>query len=434
MCLIETKSENASSAIIEVIISLLKESFLYNEQKKNKRGVCVNKSILISIFVMIISIASVSAVDCTFDAFGCGVGETAILKWIGAGFIPANDDNAHPISLLNTSYNFEVCCDEISSGSYALTYLSDTTAEAHASNDSSVWGAGMDTVQSNAYSCSVKHATLFTHEEIPPACSGSMGLPACSCDTTNLQDCGNKFYDAVGGNCFDLADGGGCGAARGYIYNSYGPGCTGTDVCVFDQSSPTNGHVADCASANGFDWSLCCAPPEDCTNGADDDGDGLFDCADPDCTPVMPAITCTGTPQNSSAYCNGNDCNSSGAYGTGSWCDLNNCSRETLPGFNEFFYCSYGINDTFSPHLPDGHCCQIGEYWNPLTLSCEQFDPCYPNPPYFCDYRYDTEFLNWTGDIDCHDPGAVPASKACCLALRFGNLEYYSDSNNVIIY
>jgi glucose/arabinose dehydrogenase len=41
--------------------------------------------------------------------------------------------------------------------------------------------------------------------------------------------------------------------------------------------------LVDCADPDCVAGPVCVVPPEQCTNGVDDDGDGLTDCADPDC-------------------------------------------------------------------------------------------------------------------------------------------------------
>ena len=48
-------------------------------------------------------------------------------------------------------------------------------------------------------------------------------------------------------------------------------------------SSLTTGRAGFAVDGNEFTIFNTCLPPEDCTNGIDDDGDGLVDCEDPDC-------------------------------------------------------------------------------------------------------------------------------------------------------
>jgi len=75
-------------------------------------------------------------------------------------------------------------------------------------------------------------------------------------------------------------------------------------------SSHENAHIADC-SVSTFASRLCAAYPEICSDGADNDGDTLVDCADPDCkvwvatpTASLGAKECSGSPQVSE-YCSG---------------------------------------------------------------------------------------------------------------------------------
>lgn len=60
------------------------------------------------------------------------------------------------------------------------------------------------------------------------------------------------------------------------------------EVCAFRMSSEDNAHIADCTNMtqphiNEYDGRLCCEVQEICTDGIDNDGDGLVDCADPEC-------------------------------------------------------------------------------------------------------------------------------------------------------
>ena len=54
----------------------------------------------------------------------------------------------------------------------------------------------------------------------------------------------------------------------------------------------TDGAHGDGGSLNswGLDFTLECTPGEICDNGIDDDGDGLTDCADPDCTSELLSV------------------------------------------------------------------------------------------------------------------------------------------------
>jgi hypothetical protein len=123
-----------------------------------------------------------------------------------------------------------------------------------------------------------------------PYCISEMqGFPQgyCSeyCDLQN-DDCAG---DAV---CLDV--GGGTGLCL--------------DGCAIDADCPTAGY--SCLPFNG---ALVClptpAPETECSNLFDDDGDGLFDCQDPDCqaTPLCkPGMTATGLPCSVSNECSAN--------------------------------------------------------------------------------------------------------------------------------
>jgi uncharacterized repeat protein (TIGR01451 family) len=70
-----------------------------------------------------------------------------------------------------------------------------------------------------------------------------------------------------------------------------GDACT-TDACVAGACVSTP--IVDCSTN----------PPEDCSNGSDDDGDGLIDCSDPDCAD---APNCVATPVEICGDCTDND-------------------------------------------------------------------------------------------------------------------------------
>jgi hypothetical protein len=68
-----------------------------------------------------------------------------------------------------------------------------------------------------------------------------------------------------------------------------GQPCNSSDVCVLKISNPNQGTVADCRDdvdlpyKNMFQNRICCTPTEYCRDGIDNTGDGLVDCASPDC-------------------------------------------------------------------------------------------------------------------------------------------------------
>jgi hypothetical protein len=68
------------------------------------------------------------------------------------------------------------------------------------------------------------------------------------------------------------------------------PGQCGADgdICAFTMSGDQNAHIADCdqdqlPSNTSYQGTLCCSVKELCYDGKDNDGDGLVDCADPEC-------------------------------------------------------------------------------------------------------------------------------------------------------
>jgi len=77
-------------------------------------------------------------------------------------------------------------------------------------------------------------------------------------------------------------------APRDCRYDSTGTCGEPAEQCVFRMSNGGNAHVADCSNSsvpmnNSYSGALCCEISEVCTDGVDNDGDGLVDCADPEC-------------------------------------------------------------------------------------------------------------------------------------------------------
>jgi hypothetical protein len=61
-----------------------------------------------------------------------------------------------------------------------------------------------------------------------------------------------------------------------------------SDICAFTMSGDQNAHIADCDQdklppSTNYQGTLCCTVKELCYDGKDNDGDGLVDCADPEC-------------------------------------------------------------------------------------------------------------------------------------------------------
>jgi cysteine-rich repeat protein len=150
---------------------------------------------------------------------------------------------------------------------------------------------------------------------------GELGCAAdCTFDTSacSLETCGNGMLDVGedcegldlgGAGCIDLGFNGGeldCNAnctfdTSACTTSSCGDGvvnlgeeCDGVDFAGKDCSSFgfTGGALA-CTNACAIDASGCGS--EDCFDAADNDGDGLADCADPDCAMAC-ANPCAGRP------------------------------------------------------------------------------------------------------------------------------------------
>ena len=106
----------------------------------------------------------------------------------------------------------------------------------------------------------------------------------------NAQIAGLEYWDVVG-----TLTGTGCNAGR--TLNITGPeapyrlqigfgGNNGDNTCAFSMStwfSINEGGTPMKADIYAFLDETCYYPPEICDNGIDEDGDGLIDCADPDC-------------------------------------------------------------------------------------------------------------------------------------------------------
>ncbi len=81
-------------------------------------------------------------------------------------------------------------------------------------------------------------------------------------------------------------------------------------------------------------------------------------------------------------------------------------------------------------------CCPSDYNWDEAAGACQATDECYPIPPGDCafDYENPLEHPNWITDGTCNNATATPTSTACCVKIKFGNFDYYSDNYNVVIY
>jgi hypothetical protein len=125
-------------------------------------------------------------------------------------------------------------------------------------------------------------------DEIDPDCSA----PQETCDN-GVDDNGNGLIDCADPQCEGFTDGacdtgssGICAAGTNVCQN-------GSQVCVQNQPAGTEGPLGSATCTDGLDNDCngladasdpnCTPLAEICDNGTDDDGDGLIDCADPDC-------------------------------------------------------------------------------------------------------------------------------------------------------
>ena len=107
------------------------------------------------------------------------------------------------------------------------------------------------------------------------------------------------------------------------------------------------------------------------------------------------------------------------------------------------YYCSEINASESGVGEPVGLCCP--DTFSPTydmisgTWSCSDTDLCYPEPAGFCSVAYNpsmtlVEFQQWTADDGCLDSQAIGGSQACCSIVSFGDEDYYSDTDNVVIY
>ncbi len=135
--------------------------------------------------------------------------------------------------------------------------------------------------------------------QMPNTCGGGNVANVCGCTPTTCAAQG-KTCGTIPNGCGGTVDCGTCvqpkfcSGANVCVSASCGDGvqngsetdldCGGPD-CAHCANGKTCGGNGDCLSANCV-GGTCKPPPENCTNGIDDDQDGLTDCADPDCTTV----------------------------------------------------------------------------------------------------------------------------------------------------
>jgi len=73
-------------------------------------------------------------------------------------------------------------------------------------------------------------------------------------------------------------------------------------------------------------------------------------------------------------------------------------------------------------YCTSGHCCAKGSEWKTTPYGhCESYNPCYPKPPYTCQFAPFTP--NWFTDLICVSPSAM---QACCyLGAMYGYADWY---------
>jgi hypothetical protein len=99
---------------------------------------------------------------------------------------------------------------------------------------------------------------------------------------SNTKDCGSGFeciaQFAGGGRCFRL------GECHPEVCNGLDDDCDGAIDEDWDFTTDSN-HCGNCTTVcpSGTTCSAAVCAESNCSDGIDNDGDGLIDCADPDC-------------------------------------------------------------------------------------------------------------------------------------------------------
>lgn len=187
--------------------------------------------------------------------------------------------------------------------------------------------------------------------------------------------------------------------------------CTWDNSCenaiALDRIDSSYGGVV-CNDNASCTWTCDSIAEEICSDGIDNDGNGLVDCMDPACqkgswtNAEVDSYNCLGTYQTADLTYSGSD-----------------------P-----YYCAVSETDASV-----GLCCPVGQKleYRPSRSewSCVDTDPCLA-PSGYCDYKYGVDPLSsWLGDSDCVSPSEP---SACCSVVLFGSEEYWSDTGNVKVY
>jgi hypothetical protein len=271
---------------------------------------------------------------------------------------------------------------------------------------------------------------------------------------------------------------------------SGGASCPGGSVCILKLSNSTQGSVADCNNnampyQNNFQNRICCTPKEIFNDGIDNTGDGLIDCASPDChqSPVNPTpMECTpdtsgglpGNQQNTSECVRGSYKDALGnditdyyehcigphpdPFDETGWSDLSNWPSNfpgafQYPVVNASYYCSYGIDDDGSQTGGRGFCCPPdtrAEYDDVLGWECIDFAECGVGGSYPCKEDYRSGFDVWLSEYYSNDANnwcvsrlpnyfnpltyTFDRSMGCCFVYMYGKAGFYYHTNNVKIF
>ena len=191
--------------------------------------------------------------------------------------------------------------------------------------------------------------------------------------------------------------------------------CDGVSACSWDFAGESATNEAACSLLGGHSF-VC--QPEICSNGLDDDGDGLVDCQDDDCYEYPNDV---GVSDPSFFNCLGSLVTED--------MDL------SLLGLSYSCTSKDSDGDVIDPTV--GLCCHEGwhlEKDDALGIwSCTDTDACLDLlNQNFCNAYYLSDFSSWLSDgVDCVNP---VLGLACCPVVQFGDFDYYSNSGNVVVY
>ena len=224
------------------------------------------------------------------------------------------------------------------------------------------------------------------------------------------ENCGNN-KDDDGDGLVDCAD-----ADCNVEPNTAEKGCDITnDTIVYDKGEigyycADDGVQGMCCpegtelDVDGTGNTYCKATQELCFNNVDEFGDGIVDCADPQCNQRTNDFEnpkpCTGSSKEARYY--------------------------TLLSFrgdvvtNETYYCSYG----WTEEEDTGHCCPQQQYWDASLNSCVQDTEC----SVLWDSTFPENSIRYNASLYI-----APYTQACCPVIRFGEAQY-KGWQNVKIY